>query len=97
MYRGRTEAVTTGRNIDAGLTFSGIPAFSYICQHPIAKITPSAAIYGRALGILFTNRSSMDMQGVSPSTASSMDMPGCAYNVSLSTASRMYPLSPPAV
>jgi hypothetical protein len=42
----------------------------------------------------------MDMQGVSPSTASSMNMPGVygsAYNVSLSTASRMFTLSPPAV
>ncbi len=35
----------------------------------------------------------MDVQSVSPSTASSIDVPG----VSLSTASSMYPLSPPAV
>ncbi len=69
-----------------------------IFQHHIARITPSAAVYGRAgcitlnylefwraVGILFTtiNTSSMDVQGVFLSTASSMNVQG----VSLSTAS----------
>ncbi len=53
----------------------------------IARITPSAAVNGRALGILFTatNTSSMDVQGLSISTANNMGVHG----VSLSTASSM--------
>jgi hypothetical protein len=77
--------------------FSGILTFWYfhmIFQYHIARITPSAAIYGRALCIPFTtnNTSSMHVQGIFTSTArvypnypfyeaSSMDM----YGVSLST------------
>jgi hypothetical protein len=60
-----------------------------IFQYHIARITQSAAVYGRAgcitfhylqfghaLGIPFTtaNSSSMDVQGVSISTASNMDV-----------------------
>jgi hypothetical protein len=41
--------LTTGRNADAGLNF--FPAFRHlnmIFQHQITRITPSAAVYGRA-------------------------------------------------
>ncbi len=43
--------LTTGRNADAGLLFSGIPTFRHlqmIFKYHIARITPSADVYGRA-------------------------------------------------
>jgi hypothetical protein len=73
--------LTTGRNTDAGLIFSGIPAFTFgIFQHPIEKITPSAAVYGRA-GCLISIICSLDVQFFS--TDSIMD-------------ARVYPFLPPA-
>jgi hypothetical protein len=52
----RTEAADTGSNDDAGLTFSGIPAFLYnfsTSYNLSARITPSAVVYGRAGCIFF--------------------------------------------
>ncbi len=56
-----------------------------ISQHQIARISPSAAVYGSAGYIIFqnmqwsslfttTNKSSVDVQGVSPSSTCSLDM-----------------------
>jgi hypothetical protein len=45
--------LTTGRNADAGLTFCAFRNLHMISQYHIARITPSAAVYGRAGCITF--------------------------------------------
>jgi hypothetical protein len=89
------------------------PAFRHlhmIFQHPLARIRPSAAVYGRAgciffyylqfglaWGVRFTSTSSMDVQGVSSSTASSMDVQGVSFQNPAAWMCRVYPFQLPVV
>jgi hypothetical protein len=72
----RLKQLNVGRNIDAGLIFSGIPALHMLFQHSIARISPSAAIYGRA-GCIFSRYLQFGRAGCIPFHSQQYGRAGC--------------------
>ncbi len=74
-YRCRNETADYRKKCRCRTNFSpALRHFHMIFQYNIAKITPSAAVYGRAGCIPISTNSNMDVQGVSISTASILDV-----------------------